>query len=149
MSDHTPPAPPVAADMREVFSALVGGGPESPDVDGHCSRCGCPIRIPGWIHDIGRAWNRRELRKVKATEQGRFPHRAEYIKASQLIPCGPCEPIVRLEIEAAAIDEHRITGVYYRELRRGTYTAESLAWLRDHGFAREVQEHLAREKETT
>lgn len=101
--------------------------------DAKCMRCGCLIKIPAFLVDGLKKWNRQEDKL--AQEQDRV---ANYISLREVAPCATCLPIVRAEKDEQAQLDNAQTAILLRDLRAGRHNAETRAWLRSHGHLQDV-----------
>lgn len=124
--------------MTEPLSPIARqllGDSDEPDRNVPCFICGASTPCPGFIVAAVKTWN----------EQHRDTERP--IRPSELGVCceGECTRILFERKHREVQEENAQTDALLKMLFVGKYNAESLAWLRKHGCAKQVERVLNEE----
>lgn len=140
----------MSEELSPIARALLGGEcdcePRCQDREVSCTICGEKTVCLAFIWHAVRMWNRQEAKDAEVANEGRG-RRAEFIKPSDMgIACeGECTARLYATRHYEVQQEHAQTQALWQMLLVGKYTAESLAWLRRHGYAKQVARILAEE----
>lgn len=120
---------------RAAVGALLNGDDNTPDRDHPCAICGKTTKLEGFIVNSVRVWN-----SHAATPD-------DVIRPSMIdVACpGECNAELYRRKHEAEAKINAQSDAYLAMMYAGNYNAESLAWLRSHGFRKQVERHLAKE----
>lgn len=124
---------------------------EQPDetVESQCCRCGCAIQVPRWMRDTVAAWNKREARRSEDAEKAGGAYMPQYIRLRECAACDACDAAVRGDRDRESAIDFATTRSYLTQLRKGVYSPQGIAWLKQHGHEREVDAFFAAEGRQT
>ena len=119
-----------------IARTLLGDDGSEPDRDVPCYVCGKQTTCPGFIWRSVKLWNREEAKLADANQRP-----AQFIAARDMkITCdGECKRTLFEDEHRQYQREIETTFAYLAMLRAGNFNPESLAWLRKHGRARDVE----------
>lgn len=126
--------------MRSV-DALMGAAADKADVEVPCNVCGKPYTLPGYIYESVRLWNHEETESARLS--GEDPN---YIRKNEIAACEDCTGEERERRNREHVRNRELTDMYLRDMRAGRYSAETLAWLRENGRAKEVDDYMRSER---
>ena len=111
--------------------------------DTQCAHCRAPVHLHGGVVDMARSWNRRQVRLEREDKPYERP-----IQYNELALCDGCYRRWQRKLEEDSRLNHETARFYLQQLREESYTAESLLWLRMHGYGADVDRFLEREMKT-
>ncbi len=112
---------------------------ESKDLAIACTVCKKPTTMDGWLVGILRTWNENLDRQEHATKHDLIT------PADVEIPCShECASVLYARKHRDEQAEGNYSIAVLRAMHAGDYTADTLSWLRSHGYGEQVTRYLSK-----